>query len=346
MNGIWATGVGSFPRPPELLRALADHAAGRLTDLELRELQRQATEDWIHFQEDIGVDLLVDGQVERGDTVTFFAEQLSGFEIGGLVRIFDNHYYRRPIAVGEVARTRPIAVEGWKFAQSLTKKPVKAVVTGPYTIASWSLDEHYDTRREFVLDVARAIHAEALDLVAAGARFVQIDEPAATARLEDMPLVAEALRIVTRDVDAHTILHVCHGNFQPALGALFELPVDQLDLSLSRSAERMLPRIKRLRSRKLLGVGLLDAHGSRVETPEEIVAGLGFALDALPADHLFVAPDCGLKTRSVAEARSKMRAMVEAVARVREARRIGGELPTRDPSGRPWPGPLPLPDRV
>src|ERR1700675_2605919 len=110
MNGIWTTGVGSLPRPPELLRALADHAAGRLTDLELRELRRQATEDWIHFQEDVGVDLLVDGQVERGDTVTFFAEQLSGFEVGGLVRVFDNHYYRRPIAVGEIARTHSMVV--------------------------------------------------------------------------------------------------------------------------------------------------------------------------------------------------------------------------------------------
>jgi len=346
MNGIWTTGVGSLPRPPELLRALADHAAGRLTDLELRELRRQATEDWIHFQEDVGVDLLVDGHVERGDTVTFFAEQMSGFEVGGLVRVFDNHYYRRPIAVGEVARTHPMVVENWKFAQSLTRKPVKAVITGPYTIGSWSLDEHYDSRRAFVLDLAVAMHAEAVDLVAAGARFVQIDEPAVTSRPEDMPLVAEALRIVTRDVDAHTILHVCAGNFQPVLGAMFELPVDQLDLSLSGSAERMLPRIKRLRTRKLLGVGLLDAHISRVETPEDIAAGLGFALNAMPADQLFVTADCGLKTRSVAEARSKMRSLVEAVARVRDARRIGGELPTRDPSGRPWPGPLPLPDRI
>ena len=101
MNGIWTTGVGSFPRPPELLRALADHAAGRLTDLELRELRRQATEDWIHFQEDVGVDLLVDGgRSGCGDTVTFFAEQLAkaAFEVGGLVRVFDNQpYYRRPM---------------------------------------------------------------------------------------------------------------------------------------------------------------------------------------------------------------------------------------------------------
>ena len=237
-----------------------------------------------------------------------------------------------------------MVVENWKFAQSLTKKPVKAVITGPYTLGTWSLDEHYDTRRDFVLDLMPVAHAGrgAGSAAAAGARLRPDRQSRAIAfsGQEDMPLVAEALRIVTRDVDAHTILHVCLGSFQPVLGAMFDLPVDQLDLSLSGSAERMLPRIKRLRTRKLLGVGLVDAHLSRVETPEEIAAGLGFALNAMPAEQLFVTADCGLKTRSVAEARSKVRSLVEAVARVRDARRIGGELPTRDPSGRPWPGPL------
>ncbi|MGZ6339705.1 MAG: methionine synthase, partial [Candidatus Limnocylindrales bacterium] len=170
MNGLWTTSVGSFPKPPELLRARTEHAAGRLSDEDLAVLERSATEHWIRFQESIGVDILVDGEMYRGDMATYFAEELAGFEIGGIVRSYGNRYYRKPIAVGAVSRTRPITVDAWRFAQSLTDRPVKGMLTGPYTIADWSFDEHYESRRDFVLDLARAIHDEAMDLAAAGAR--------------------------------------------------------------------------------------------------------------------------------------------------------------------------------
>jgi 5-methyltetrahydropteroyltriglutamate--homocysteine methyltransferase len=346
VNGLWTTSVGSFPKTPELIRARADHEAGRLTDLELRELERQATEDWINFQEEIGIDLLVDGEMNRGDMVTYFARELSGFELGGLVRTYGNRYYRKPIAVGEVARPHPITVEQWKFAQSLTKRPIKAVLTGPYTLAEWSFNEHYPSRREFVLHLARLIHDEAVDLVAAGARFVQIDEPAASTRADELPLVHEALDIVTRGLGAHTITHVCYGDIRPSYRAILNLPVDQVDFEMANSGFELLERLRGVTSSKAIGIGVIDSHNHRVESVDQVMRAVSVALEVVPAERLFIDPDCGLRTRTVEEARAKMRVIAEAVRRIRAERRIGTQLPDVDPIGVPWPGPLPLPDRM
>ncbi len=334
MNGLWTTSVGSFPKPPELLKARTEHAAGRLSDADLAALERQATEQWIRFQESIGIDLLVDGEMYRGDMATFFAEEMQGFEIGGLVRSYGNRFYRKPIAVGQVRRTHPITVEQWRFAQSLTDRPVKGMLTGPYTIADWSFDEHYGTRREFVLDLARAIHDEAMDLVAAGARFVQVDEPAASARMDEIPLVAEAMRIVTDGLEAHAITHICYGDFARAYPGLLDIPVDQIDLELSNSDFDLLEQFRAIPFNKAIGLGVVDAHSHRIESVDQVEASIRRALDVLPADRVFVDPDCGLKTRTVEEAEAKMRVIAEAVGRVRADLGIGSELPP----GRPTPG--------
>ncbi|HEX8939660.1 MAG TPA: hypothetical protein VF763_05815 [Candidatus Limnocylindrales bacterium] len=332
MNGLWTTSVGSFPKPPELLRARTEHAAGRLSDEQLAALERAATERWIRFQESIGVDVLVDGEMYRGDMATYFAEELAGFEIGGLVRSYGNRYYRKPIATGEVSRTHPITVDAWRFAQSLTDRPVKGMLTGPYTIADWSFDEHYDSRRAFVLDLARAIHEEALDLAAAGARFIQVDEPAASARMDELPLVAEAMAIVGDGLEAHLVTHICYGDFAQAYPGLLDIPVDQVDLELSNSGFELLERFRQVPFPKAIGLGVVDVHSHRVETVDEVVAGIERALDVLPAERVFVDPDCGLKTRTVEEAEAKMRVIVEAVRRVREARGIGDALPPAGPT--------------
>ena len=346
MNGLWTTAVGSFPKTPELIRARADHEAGRLTDLEMRELERQATEDWINFQEEIEIDLLVDGEMDRGDMITHFARDLAGFEIGGLVRAYGNRYYRKPIAVGEVTRPRPITVENWHFAQSLTRRPVKAVLTGPYTLAEWSFNEHYPSRREFVLDLARLIHAEAVDLVAAGARFIQIDEAAASSRPDDLPLVHEALDLVTRGLSAHTITHVCYGEIRPSYRAILNLPVDQVDFEMANSGFELLERLRGVTTTKAIGFGVVDSHSHRIESVEQVIRAITVALEVVPADRMFIDPDCGLRTRTVEEARAKMRVIAEAVRRIRAERRIGNVLPDVDPIGVAWPGPLPLSDRT
>ncbi len=332
-SGLWTTSVGSFPKPPELLKARTEHAAGRLSDEALREMELAETERWIRFQESIGIDLLVDGEMYRGDMATFFAEEMDGFEIGGLVRSYGNRYYHKPIAVGAVRRTHPITVDQWRYAQSLTDRPVKGMLTGPYTIADWSFDEHYPTRREFVLDLARAIHDEAMELAGAGARFIQVDEPAASARLDELPLVAEAMGIVGDGLGAHLITHICYGDFAQAYPRLLDIPVDQVDLELSNSGYDLLDRFRDIPFPKAIGLGVVDVHSHRVESVEEVVEGIERALAVLPADRVFVDPDCGLKTRTVEEAEAKMRVIVEAVQRVRAARGIGDELPAGTPTG-------------
>jgi 5-methyltetrahydropteroyltriglutamate--homocysteine methyltransferase len=332
-SGLWTTSVGSFPKPPELIKARNDHAAGRLGDEQLRALERQSTEHWIRFQEEIGVDLLVDGEQYRGDMATYFAEEMDGFEIGGLVRSYGNRYYRKPIAVEGVRRTHPITVEAWRFAQSLTKKPVKGMLTGPYTIADWSFDEHYGSRRDFVLDLARAIHDEAMDLAAAGAKFVQVDEPAASARMEELPLVAEAMAIVTDGLPAYAITHICYGDFMRAYPTMLDIPVDQIDLEMTNSDFDLLQRFREVPFTKDIGLGVVDVHSHRLEAVDEVVRGIKLALEVLPPERVFVDPDCGLKTRTVEEAEAKMRAIVEGSRRVREELGIGDELP----EGRPTP---------
>src|SRR5918912_4494940 len=169
-GGLLTTSVGSLPKPDYLVAARGRRARGEITQAELDELARKATEEWIRFQESIGVDVVVDGEMYRGDMVAYFAENLDGMAISGLVRSYGNRYYKKPVAVGDIRRPRPITVEWWEFAQSLTDRPVKGMLTGPYTICDWSFDDHYGSRRELVLALAEVVRLEAEDRQRAGAR--------------------------------------------------------------------------------------------------------------------------------------------------------------------------------
>src|SRR3712207_6049430 len=200
--GLWTTSVGSFPKPDYILKARSQYARKEISRDELFELEKKATKEWIDFQNLIDTDLVVDGEQYRGDMVAYFAEELPGLDMGGLVRSYGNRYYRKPIATGPIGREKPITVEWWQYAQSLTDKPVKGMLTGPYTICDWSFNEHYDTRRDFVLDLAKAIRDEALDLEKAGAKYIQIDEPAASTRMDELDLAIEAMQIVTEPLQA------------------------------------------------------------------------------------------------------------------------------------------------
>ena len=222
---LLTTSVGSLPKPPELQQARNKVARGQMERAELQEMEKEATAAWIQQQEELGLDILVDGEMYRGDMVTYFSEHMEGFTISGLVRSYGNRYYRKPIAVGPVGRGSAITVEWWKYAQSLTESPVKGIVTGPYTMVDWSFNEHYESREAFVLDMARVVHEEALELERAGAKYIQIDEPAASTRPEEMELVSRALDIVTDGLSAYTITHICYGDFAAVFDELVGLPV-------------------------------------------------------------------------------------------------------------------------
>lgn len=315
--GLWTTSVGSFPKPPYILEARGKYARGEISRDDLLELERKATKEWIEFQDSIDTDVVVDGEMYRGDMVAFFAEELPGLEIGGLVRSYGNRYYRKPIATGPVGRDKPITVDWWEYAQSLTTKPVKGMLTGPYTICDWSFNEHYPTRRDYVLDLAKVIRDEALDLEKAGAKFIQIDEPAASTRMDELDLVIEAMAIVTEPLTAHTITHICYGDFHHAYPKMLDIPVDQIDLEFANSDYSLLEDFARAPFTKYIGLGVVDVHTHEQEPVEDIVAGIRRSLEFIPPERMFVDPDCGLKTRTVDEAKTKLSHIKDAVEEVK-----------------------------
>ncbi len=320
MDALLTTAVGSLPKPDYLAKARSDFASGRIDGSELDKLTRQATAECIRMQEDVGLDVLVHGEMERGDMAAYFAELLTdSMAISGLVRSYGNRYYRKPIITGELRWQGPMTVEMWRYAQSLTDKPVKGMLTGPYTMVDWSFDEHYGSRREAVLAMAQVVRREAEELVKAGAKYVQVDEPAASTRPEEMELVSEALGIVTQGLAARTITHICYGDFARVFRHIANLPVDQLDLEMANSDYSLLGLIKQHNSefKKELAMGVVDVHSHVLETREQVKAGIKKGLEVLPPDRLFIDPDCGLKTRTWAEAEAKLRVIVEATREVK-----------------------------
>ena len=315
--GLWTTSVGSLPKPDYILKARGQVARGEMEKDELHELEERATREWIEFQNSIGTDLVVDGEQYRGDMVAFFAEELPGLEIGGLVRSYGNRYYRKPIATGPIGREKALTVDWWKFAQSLTDKPVKGMLTGPYTICDWSFNEHYSSRRDYVLDLAKVIRDEALDLERAGARYIQIDEPAASTRIDELELVIEAMAIVTEPLSAHTITHICYGDFHKAYPKMLDIPVDQIDLEFANSDFSLLEEFPDNPFTKYIGLGISDVHSHGIEDVDQLVDGIRRSLKHIPPERMFVDPDCGLKTRTEDEAKAKLTNIKKAVDVVR-----------------------------
>jgi 5-methyltetrahydropteroyltriglutamate--homocysteine methyltransferase len=317
-KGLLTTTVGSFPKPDYLTRARNQFSLGKIGRQELVALERQATVEVIRLQEEVGLDILVHGEMERGDMVAYFAELLSeSMAIGGLVRSYGNRYYRKPIIIGKLHWQGPMAVEMWRYAQSLTDKPVKGMLTGPYTMVEWSFDEYYDSRREAVLDMAGVIHQDAVELEKAGARYIQVDEPAASTRPEEMELVSQGLALVTAGLKAKTITHMCYGDFARVFDQMARLPIDQLDIETANSDYNLLELFRRHRFDKEVAMGVVDVHDRRVETVEEVKEGIRRGLEVLPPQRLYIDPDCGLKTRTWEETAAKLRVMVQAVREVR-----------------------------
>jgi len=321
-RGLWTTTVGSFPKPPHLEKARNQFARGEISADQLRQMERDATVQVIREQEEIGLDILVDGELYRGDMTTYFAELMQGFQISNPVRSYGNRYYRKPVATGPVRRTKSWTVDWWKFAQSQTQKPIKGMLTGPYTMMDWSFNEHYPSREALAMDLAEAIREEAMALAEAGAQFIQVDEPAISVRPEELKLAVKALGRAVEGVKAKTITHICYGDFDVIYPALLDLPVDQIDLEMANSRYDLLERFKQHRFTKEIGYGVLDVHSHRIETKEEIKQGILRGLEILKPEQMYIDPDCGLKTRTVEEAKEKLAVMVAAVREVREERGI------------------------
>jgi 5-methyltetrahydropteroyltriglutamate--homocysteine methyltransferase len=310
--------VGSFPKPDYLVKARQKFFSEEISCEELTRHEKKATEECIHFQERIGLDILVHGEMERGDMTTYFAERLKGFGLSGLVRSYGNRYYRKPVVKGEIEREKPITLETFKYAQSLTSKPIKGILTGPYTLCDWSFNEYYPEREDFVFALAEVIHQEAIDLENAGAKYIQIDEPAVSTRPEEMDLVIKAMRIVTLGIKAKIICHICYGDFKTIYPKILDLPVDQLDFEFANSNFANLEIFREPKFTKEIAVGVLDIHNHGIEKKEEVKRNIKRALKVFPVEKVYIDPDCGLKTRTPQEAEEKLKVMISAVEELKE----------------------------
>ncbi|MEE9552661.1 MAG: methionine synthase [candidate division Zixibacteria bacterium] len=311
------TSVGSFAKPPYLIKARGDRKKERITAEDLYNLENQATQEWMDFQESIGMDVLVDGEMYRGDMVAYFAEIIKGFDSGGLVRSYGNRYYHKPIIKGKLEYPGPMTVDWWKRSQAMTKKPVKGMLTGPYTIMDWSFNEHYPDRAAASFAIAELIRKEVAELIKAGCKIIQVDEPAISVRPEELETAKEALNIVTEGQDAYFITHICYGAFEKIYPAMLDLPVHNFDLEMSNSDLDMLEYFARYPFTKDITFGVVDVHSHVIEDVELIKSRIVQALKYLPKEAVWIDPDCGLKTRTVDESKAKLSNIQTAVEAVR-----------------------------
>ena len=311
------TSVGSFPKPDYLMKARSEFAKGKISREELEQTEKRATEFWIRKQEELDVDVLVDGEMYRGDMVAYFSEHIAGFEQGGLVRSYGNRYYHKPIIASEVRWEGPITVDWWKYAQSLTKRPVKGMLTGPYTVMDWSFNEAYPDRKAACFALAGEIRKEVQALVEAGAKIIQIDEPATSVRPEELPMAIEAMRLVTDGLQAYFLTHICYGAFEFIYPQMLKFTVDNFDLEMSNSGLDMLDLFKKDKYTKDISFGVVDVHSHVIEGAPVVEQRLREALAVIPRENVWVDPDCGLKTRSVDEAIEKMKVTVQAAKALR-----------------------------
>ncbi len=319
---LLTTSVGSFPKPNTLITARSQFRRAQISAQQLREAEQEATRQVIALQEALDIDIFVHGEMERGDMVAYFAENWQGFSQSLPVRSYGNRYYKKPIVenVVSLGNSVGLTVDAWKRASELTSHPVKGMLTGPYTICDWSFNAYYPDRRSLVMDLAQLVHEEAMALARAGAQYIQIDEPAISTRPDELELAIEAMAVVTHNLPAKTISHICYGDFETILPGLYDLPVDQLDLEAANQHFALLDLLARYPwpKSKELALGVVDVHSHRVESVDEVKAGIRRALEIVPIENLLIDPDCGLKTRTWEEAEEKLRVMQKAVEEIRQ----------------------------
>jgi 5-methyltetrahydropteroyltriglutamate--homocysteine methyltransferase len=317
------TVVGSYPKMPSALEAIKRRRSGEISESEFNEMVKVAVRDVVEDYLWAGVDIISDGEQAREDMVVYFAERFKGYSVGDWVRVFDNEYFRKPVVTGRVEWLRPITVELWEHASSISAgRPVKGILTGPYTMIEWSFDLHYRDRRELILDLAKAIRREVEELVRRGARYIQIDEPALSTRpwREDAELLKEALDIIFKGLEAKRIVHICFGRLERILPYILDYPVDQFDLEMKNSNFRLLAYLKEYGYNKEIGFGVVDVHSFQVESLKEIKEAIDKLMktDVVSPEKAYIDPDCGLKRLPRDIAKAKLKNMVEAARQARE----------------------------
>ncbi len=324
------TTIGSFPQTAEVRTWRAKLKKGVITNVEYDRLIAKETAEAIRWQEEIGIDVLVHGEFERNDMVEYFGEQLAGigFSKNGWVQSYGSRCVKPPIIYGDISRAEPMTLKWTAYAQSLTKRWVKGMLTGPVTILQWSFVRNDQPRSETCNQIALAIRDEVVDLENAGIKIIQIDEPAIR---EGLPLRKEnweeylqwavnAFRIsasgVKDDTQIHT--HMCYSAFNDIMQHIAAMDADVITIECSRSQMQLLDAFAAFRYPNEIGPGVYDIHSPRVPSTAEMVALLQKAQAVIPANQLWVNPDCGLKTRHWEETKKALQAMVEAAKEMRQ----------------------------
>lgn len=323
------TTIGSFPQTPEIRKARADYRAARIDQGTYNDFLKEEIANALKFQEEVGLDVLVHGEPERNDMVEYFGEQLEGFThtSNGWVQSYGSRCVKPPVIFGDVERMNPMTVAWSTYAQSLTKLPVKGMLTGPVTILQWSFVRDDQPRLDTCRQIALAVRDEVIDLESAGIKVIQIDEPALR---EGFPLrkedwdeylrgAVDCFRLASSGVDDSTQIHthMCYAEFNDIINAIVEMDADVISMETSRSDMELLDGFSKNNYPMDVGPGVYDIHSPRIVGSAEMQNLLDKALIVLAPEQLWVNPDCGLKTRRWEEVKPSLQNMVEAAKYLR-----------------------------
>lgn len=324
------TTIGSLPQTKDVQQTRSKWRRGDITDQEYETFVNQQISKWIDIQEGLDIDVLVHGEFERNDMVEYFGEKFNGFLVTefGWVQSYGSRCVKPPLIFGDVDWSEPITVKESVYAQSLTDRHVKGMLTGPVTILNWSFVHDATPRTEIMKQIALALRKEIEALESSGIQIIQVDEPALR---EGLPLdkakwdayldaSAYAFRLATASVQAETQIHthMCYSNFEDIFPAIDALDADVISIETSRSHGELVSTFEENTYEKEIGLGVYDIHSPRVPAVEEIAENIDRALQTITPDHFWVNPDCGLKTRNEQETIDALKVMVEAAKSARE----------------------------
>lgn len=324
------TTIGSLPQTPEVRRTRTKWRKGEITNQEYETFVKSQIKKWIEIQEDLDIDVLVHGEFERNDMVEYFGEKLGGFSVTeyGWVQSYGSRCVKPPLIYGDVIWDGPMTVKESVYAQSLTNRPVKGMLTGPVTILNWSFAHDAATDEEIMNQIALALQKEVAALQEAGIKIIQVDEPALR---EGLPLdpakwdnyleaASYAFRLATATAHADTQIHthMCYSQFEDIFEAIDALDADVISIETSRSHGELVSTFEENTYKKEIGLGVYDIHSPRIPAKEEIKNNINRALQTIPATQFWVNPDCGLKTRKETETIEALKVMVQAAKEARE----------------------------
>lgn len=315
--------VGSYKKP-----AWLDELREQWTDPE----SDVDADDWTEATDDAarlitqeheraGLDVVVDGEMRRNEMVEYFYHRMEGVEFPGKVKVWGHNYFDKPAVIDAVSRSEPWLLDEYEFTSSVADRPVKVPITGPYTLARWAFNEYYDSTAELAYELADLVNDEVARLIEAGARYVQIDEPALAQHEDDHAIVGECLDRITDEIpdNVRVGLHVCYGDYSRIYPELLEFPIDEFDVETANHGFEQLEVFREPAFTKDLALGVVDAHDAEVESVETIRDRIEEGLRVVPPERLTISPDCGLKLLPRPVAYQKMENMVKAAREVEAA---------------------------